>query len=431
MKKSVLLLLVFVFIFSVLGIAQSEKPYEGTTITWVYQEHPTTPLYKHKLEEFEEETGIKVEIVTYPYAELVEKQRVTYSLGKNEFDVGFVPEVATVEWAENGWITALDGFMNDSDLTKDKWVAKDDLFDLALKAHSYEGQLWALPAYTESQVMFYRKDLFEEYNLEVPETWEELLSVCAELEENLEGTNISPIVLRARRERWNAPYIFGNILHGYGADYFNYQNMEPALDTANAIKSAQIFSDLLTKYGPQGPASLNWEDVRTMMVQGTAAITIDASGWASTFEASDSKSAGKLGYAPVPKGPAGRGTGWSTNGLFIPKFSDKKEAAWQFIQWALSPENRLYQVTHGSSYIDRHSVINNPQVVAIHDEFPGFLESLDAGLSSAPDCHYPCSMNAESVAERVGVALSQIMTGQASAEKAMEQANKDIRDMME
>lgn len=56
--------------------------------------------------------------------------------------------------------------------------------DGSLAGVTYDGQLYGLPRNTDVLGFFYNKDMFEQYNLEVPTTWEELLTVCRTLNDN-------------------------------------------------------------------------------------------------------------------------------------------------------------------------------------------------------------------------------------------------------
>ena len=74
---------------------------------------------------------------------------------------------------------------------------------------------------------------------------------------------------------------------------------------------------------------------------------------------------GKLSYAPVPKGPAGRGSkiwAWS---LAIPSLSRNKEAAWLFIEWATSKQTLLSAALRGNYVPPRRSVLGSEEIKEI------------------------------------------------------------------
>lgn len=79
--------------------------------------------------------------------------------------------------------------------------------------YGYEG-LYAVP-FTNYQIVFFsNKEILDQYNLEVPETWDELLSACATLKEN----GVQPFIVGEKDD-----YRFGHLhtvlsLKTYGAD---------------------------------------------------------------------------------------------------------------------------------------------------------------------------------------------------------------------
>ena len=56
--------------------------------------------------------------------------------------------------------------------------------DGSLAGVTYDGQLYGLPRNTDVLGFYYNKDMFAQYNLEVPTTWAELLTVCQTLKDN-------------------------------------------------------------------------------------------------------------------------------------------------------------------------------------------------------------------------------------------------------
>jgi len=62
-----------------------------------------------------------------------------------------------------------------------------------------DGKQYFLPSSWYWWAVYYRKDIFEQYGLEPPETWEEFLQVCETLKEN----GITPITI-GTKYRWTA-----------------------------------------------------------------------------------------------------------------------------------------------------------------------------------------------------------------------------------
>ena len=54
-----------------------------------------------------------------------------------------------------------------------------------------DGKMYALPFYKSTEVLYYNKTFFDENNLTVPATWDEMEAVCARLEALISGINLT------------------------------------------------------------------------------------------------------------------------------------------------------------------------------------------------------------------------------------------------
>src|ERR1700749_4129579 len=123
--------------------------------------------------------GIKVKFATYTEGDLraaIEKDVSTHS---NAFNVIMIGPYEAPLFAKNGWLT---------DLSK-QYIASDpgddasDLLPPIAKALSYKGDLYAVPFYGESSMMFYNKTLFQQAGLTMPHnpTWNQIAGFAAKL----------------------------------------------------------------------------------------------------------------------------------------------------------------------------------------------------------------------------------------------------------
>jgi glucose/mannose transport system substrate-binding protein len=96
-------------------------------------------------------------------------------------------------WVEtNGYDDSASVVESVSDLSSAlKW---DEVFDRdVLDSLTYDGRLYGVPANVHRiNTLYYRKDLFEEFSLEVPETLPELLALCERIMEDDEIQERSP-----------------------------------------------------------------------------------------------------------------------------------------------------------------------------------------------------------------------------------------------
>ena len=411
--------------------AQDDKPYAGTTITFAAQFHASVEGLKPLISEFEEATGIKVVVDEYPYPDIITAQEVSYSAGNATFDVGMMDPLILGTWFSAGWIEPLDEYMANEDLTDAALVNIDDFLAKAMiMMHDPStDQLMGLPYYAESIELMYRKDLFEAAGIEPPQTMEELAAAAAALDDPDNG--VVGISLRGDRGAGLNVYIFTSFLRAFGGDYFD-ADMKPVLDSPEAIEAAAYYGKLLQDSGFPGPADIGWEATLTNMQQGNVAMIIYATVFGGSLEDPEqSLVAGNVGYAMVPEGPAGRAPALSAWGMFIPKDSENKEAAWQFIQWATSEDIQLRSALLGPrSDVTRTSVWQSPEFIEMKSSWGNWSEvTLESLEESVPE-YRPRIPNWTEVGDRLGVALSEIISGQRSAEDAMTEANEDITQLM-
>lgn len=168
----------------------------GSELTVAAVNNPQMEDMQGLAENFTSETDIRVNFQFLPENEL--RQRVTQdvSLDAGNFDVVMISTYETPIWANNGWIESLDPYFEQLSEEARNGYDLDDIFQAWRTSLSFEDQLYSIPFYGESSMLFYRQDLFEDAGLEMPErpTWEEATELAGELHDPDGGT--SGIALR-------------------------------------------------------------------------------------------------------------------------------------------------------------------------------------------------------------------------------------------
>ena len=122
--------------------------------------------------------NITVNATVLPENEI--RQTITQDIANQsgQFDVITIGPFEVPLWAEQGWLEPVG-----EDVEADPNYDLDDFFPSMLAGLTYEDQLYALPFYGESAMTFYRRDLFEQAGLEMPErpTWEQIAEFAAQL----------------------------------------------------------------------------------------------------------------------------------------------------------------------------------------------------------------------------------------------------------
>ena len=159
----------------------------------------------------------------------------------------------------------------------------------------------------------------------------------------------------------------------------------PMLDTPEAIAAADLFGRLMRNYGPDGVVSYTYEQVLATLKQGRANYSTNNQVFLVQMAQQDSKVAKTCAFSMMPAGPKGRFPGLATHGWGIPAASKQKEAAWDFIVWAMSKQmvKRMFLEKHYSS-VTRRSVIEMPEFNASlrlngFDVAKIYLDTIEAG----------------------------------------------------
>ncbi|MCX7784221.1 MAG: sugar ABC transporter substrate-binding protein [Meiothermus sp.] len=322
-----------------LGLAQSFnwEQARGSQIRVLLNQHPWTTAITPFLPEFERLTGIKVVVETFPEAQFRNKVLVELASGTGALDAFMLtPNQEGNLYLKSGWLEPLSSYISNPALTAPGFD-QADFFPASIRAASIGGSLVGLPIQQETTMLFYRKDLFQKYNIAVPKTFAELEAAAKALH-NKDG--VAGIGLRGRGAAATsqlAPYLFG-----YGGDWLSANRRSRFFD-AEWVNALTFYSGLLRNYGPAGSTTMSWPEITSLFAQGKLAMFTDGSLFKSILDdPRTSTVADKVGYAAFPAGPSGKRTPVAiTWALSMSKASKNKTATWLFMQWATNKQNQL------------------------------------------------------------------------------------------
>jgi sorbitol/mannitol transport system substrate-binding protein len=151
----------------------------------------------------------------------------------------------------------------------------DDVFKSLRDGSSYKGKLYGLPFYGESLLLVYRKDLFDEKGLQMPEqpTYDDIKKFADALTDKTKS--IYGITLRGK-PGWDEHMAYvGTLSNSVGGTWFDMQ-WDPTIDTPEWKKAITVYVDLLKADGPPGASSTRYNENLTLFASGKAALWIDA-----------------------------------------------------------------------------------------------------------------------------------------------------------
>jgi sorbitol/mannitol transport system substrate-binding protein len=260
------------------------------------------------------------------------RQRITtdVSTGSGQFDIVQIGLYETPIFAKRGWLRPMENLPADYDA--------EDLFKSLRDGLSYEGKLYALPFYGESSMLMYRKDLFDEKGLKMPDQpkYEDIKKFADALTDKSKG--VYGITLRGK-PGWGENMAFlDTLINTFGGTWFDMK-WTPTIDSPEWKKAVGFYIDLMKADGPPGASANGFNENLTLMTSGKAAMWIDATVAGSMLENKESQVAGKMGYAPSPIEATPNGSHWLWSWAFaIPKAAKQAEAAEKFAVWATSKD---------------------------------------------------------------------------------------------
>ena len=362
------------------------KKYSGTTITFLANQHPWTTGMTPLLDQFTQETGIKVNVQAFAEDLYFDKMSLAIKSPTGTADVYFLPDGTSYDQFLAGNIEPLTPYLSDPSKTAADYDLKD--FPTGFLGSMYppgdpNAQLYGIPISFETYILFYNKDLVNKYLGGVlPTTMDELTAAAAKITKDGAKDGVTGAVMRGIRSADSIMDTFSGVVYdSWGSNpapapyglWFDGAWTKPRLTDPLICAGITNYAKMVAA-GPSNKFALDWSDAVSVFSQGKAAFYIDASLFSPSFEDSTkSQVAGKVGYAPLPPTTAG-GTSYTGNwtwSLAIPKNAQNKDAAWYFIQWMTNKANtaKIGASTGGAPRLSSYSDPNytsalNPDYVA-------------------------------------------------------------------
>ena len=221
----------FVVDYSVLGSSKKEKSIR----VWVQTGRDQAQILKNMCDDtFTPGTNISVQI------ELVQGGIIEAILAGKGPDVALGRgDVDPVNFAMRGALYDLSNFSDFAEL-------KSNFIDSALKPYQYKGGCYGLPERQTFDMMFYRKDIFEELHIAVPTTWDELFSkVLPVIQRNNMVFGVGNLNKMADMTNSN---IFTTLLYQMGGSLYSDDLQQASLDEQAAYQAFKMAVELYRDY---------------------------------------------------------------------------------------------------------------------------------------------------------------------------------------
>lgn len=281
--------------------SSNEEEVKGNTdkvITFwhVGTDEPDISLFEKAVEQYNEEadTGYKIESVAVEANAYKEKLLIAMNSGE-------CPDVYT-SWSGGPLGEYVDaGYAQPLDQLYEKSAWKDKLMTSTIEQGKYNDNLYGIGMLNVAvSGVFYNKDIFNAYNLEVPTTISELEHVCDVLVEN----GVIPFAL-ANSEKWTGSMYFVNLATRKGGlePFKNAVAGTGSFEDECFVWAGEKIQEWVNKgYFPEGVNSLSEGDGQSkqMFYTEEAAMKINGSWEAGSYSADSPEFYDKVGWFPFP-----------------------------------------------------------------------------------------------------------------------------------
>lgn len=231
---------------------------------------------------------------------------------------------------------AIRGALADLSKMPDFDKVKDEFMPNALVPYMFNGGCYGLPDSQSFFMMFYRKDVFKELNLEVPQTWDDFYNVMRKLQVNNMDVGLPYAGISAAGAvdgGLSSTSIFSALLLQNGGNYYNEDATKTALTSSAATKAFIQWTDFYTKYAvPMSYDFYNRFKAGTMPI-GIATYTTYNQIYVAAPEIKNLWTMVPIPGTRKQDGTIDRSQGGSGTACVMTSTSKNKEKAWKFMCW--------------------------------------------------------------------------------------------------
>ena len=360
--------------------------------------------------------GVTVEAEMTNYTDWQEKMRLNLASGADSYDITYITPQDIAEFAANGWLEPMDEYIekywdeyNFSDIPQYLW-----------DAYSYDGHIYGIPSHQWAMVLFYRTDLFDDANIAVPETLDELVDAAAALDTD----DRSGITLTLQANDM-LMVTYQSLLTACGGWFWD-ENYNPTFSGEESLKAIEYIQKLY-EYAPADSSSYTNNEATVAMGQDLAAMTLmQTTRSVSMNDPEQSSVVGLVGFASGPSLTAGGPSAaiWNTAGYSISKFTKNDvETCFKTIANATDAESAAGGVD--ACMPCRESALTD-ELLASRSDYAAAWQAILSGATLRPTIPEFNEIMNLSMTE-----LDAVITGQQEAAEAMAKVDEEVRAIFE
>jgi len=298
-----------------------------------------------------------------------------------------------------------------------------------------DGKVVGLPWFTDAGLLYYRTDLLEKYNLDVPTTWDELTTEAQTIQDGEREAGNSEFYgfvyqanayegLTCDALEWQFSNGGGSIVEADGTISVN----NPA--TIAALERAASWVGTIA---PEDVTTYQEEDARRVFQAGNAAFMRNwpyayVLGQGGADGTGETAVKGMINVAPLPAGDAGYGAaalgGWQ---LGVSAYSANPDLAVDLLLYLVSPEVQKERALKLSNLPTIESLYSDEDIAA---QIPFIAQLVPVFQNASPRPSTVTAAKYNDVSVAYFTAVHSVLTGDADAATAMEDLETQLEDIL-
>lgn len=365
------------------------------------------------LKEFEEESGIKVNVEEVSWDDIRDKVSIAAAGGEAAADV------VEVDWS---WV----GEMNSAGWLEPIEMSEEDKKDMpTLETFTIDDKVLAVPYASDYRIAYYNEEHFKKAGIEkAPETWDEVYDALKKLKES--GVTKYPFTLLVNADESATTSMIWLAFARNGVAF----NEDGTLNE-EAVLDALKFEQKLVDEELIDPAAKTFSgmDCYRKLTSGEASFMVGPTKFVGISNNPEESSV--VGQIKPILLPGKEGTSQVTmplpEAIGITAFSKNKEEAKEFVKWYSSPEVQKKLYAQNSSIPTRNSVIEE----LIND---GTIKNAGAMLDQAKLIKSPFPKGVpdyySEMSNTIYNNVNKMVLGEISPEKAFDTMDKKIKELV-
>ncbi|OXM85418.1 ABC transporter substrate-binding protein [Paenibacillus rigui] len=311
----------------------SAKP-TGTLTFWMKKQlfDDQNKLIQERAKQFGVENNVNVNVELIAYEDFYPKWSAA-------IESSTTPDVSFFGYQEVGQFYAKNVLEDVSDVVKTVESSNGDIQESMKKAVTFQGKQYAIPFWTETQVLYYRKDMLKKAGFDnPPKTWDEFRSMAKALTDPSKG--IYGAGLGYGKGNSDAEFLTRGIIWSYGGSVDTKDGKTIIANSPETVQATKFIRDIFLTDKSTPPSSVGWDDSgnNKSYLSGQSAMIFNVGSLLGTIKKDNPELYDNTGIAPYPAGPKGTFIPGISNNLGIFKDSKNKDLAKKFVAYMVAPD---------------------------------------------------------------------------------------------